>query len=51
MTLLTLPPTTTKVTLETGLVGVTVGLVDAGLADVVDTLDDDVCSLDGAVVG
>lgn len=39
MTLLALP-FTTKVTLEEGSAGTMVGFVEAGLADVVDSLDD-----------
>lgn len=39
MTLLALP-FTTKVTLEEGSVGTMVGFVEAGLEDVVDSLDD-----------
>jgi len=50
MTLLTLP-FTTKVTLEEASVGRTVGFVEVGLADVVDSLDSVVVGLlvDGTV--
>ena len=44
MTLLALP-FTTKVTLEEGSVGRTVGFVEVGLADVVDSSDDIVVGL------
>ena len=44
MTLLALP-LNTKVTLEKGLVGTIVGVLEVGLADVVDSLDDTVVVL------
>lgn len=50
MTRLTLP-LTTKVTLEEGLVGATVGFVEAVLAEVVDAFDVVVWPLGGAVDG